>query len=111
MRRNNPVVLLGAVLLACAIAAGCGGNGGNGEEPKGHLVAGGIGDGVSAAVPAQTECPVCGAPITDEAYVDMDEGRVYFDSEECAQEWEQDPQQYRENLEEQKQPNLFGGGK
>jgi len=111
MRRGNLVVLLGAVLLACAFAAGCGGKGGNGEEPKGHLVAGGIGDGAGAAVPAQTECPICGAPITDEAHVDTNNGRVYFDREECAQQWERDPEQYRENLEEQRQPDLFSGSK
>jgi YHS domain-containing protein len=97
-----PVIALGL----CLLLAGCGGGQGNEGEPKGHLVAGGIGDGASPAAAAQAECPVCGSPIKAEFYADTDNGRVYFDKKECVQQWMDNPDAYRDKLEEQKQPPL-----
>ena len=105
MIRRNVLFALGAAVLTVALFAGCGGGD---EKPKGHLVAGGINDGGHAAIPAQTKCPVCDAPIKRDVYADTDEGRVYFDSEECLQKWNENPDEYRDKLQDQEQPSPFG---
>lgn len=105
MIRANVLLLFGAAAMACAVLSGCGGGQ---EEPEGHLVAGGINDGGYAAVPAQTDCPVCGAPIKRDVYAEEEEGRVYFDSDGCLEEWNRNPDEYADRLRSQAQPSPFG---
>ena len=109
MMTRTSLFLTVMAVLSGVLVVGCGGEGGS-EKSKSRLVAGGISDEARAAVPAQTACPVCGAAITRDAYVDAEKGRVYFDSEDCVQKWRDNPDKHRANLDDQKQPSPFGGG-
>ncbi len=86
------------VLGTVGITAGCGNDTGGEEKGQTMMVAGGIGDGEDALNPAQTECPVCGSPIQPGVHVDTEQGRVYFDKEECRKEWNENPDEYKTEM-------------
>ena len=110
MMRPNVLSVAVVVAVMSVLVAGCG-DGGEGGKSQSRLVAGGINDPAHAAVPAQTACPVCDSPIKRDAYVDTEQGRVYFDAQDCAGKWQDTPEQYMQKLQEQAQPSPFGGGK
>lgn len=59
----------------------------------------------------QMECPVCGGqPIKQEFNVDTNEGRVYFDKQECQDKFEQDQQKHMKAYKEKINKMMMGGG-
>lgn len=84
------VVLLGAAGLL--LLTGCGSDHGD----HAHHAA-------PAAAPeeeaiAQTHCPVMGAPIDKDIYVDHEGRRVYFCCEPCVAQFQQNPEEYLAKL-------------
>lgn len=60
-----------------------------------------IEDGARKFDPMQTACPICGQPIRPDYYVDLREGRIYFDQVECLQKFQQSPAAYLERYRQQ----------
>jgi len=59
----------------------------------------------------QMECPVCGGqPIKQELHADTDEGRVYFDKQECVDKFQQNPDQHMKKFKEKINKMMMGGG-
>ena len=91
-------VLVGLVTF---FAAGCGGGGDRAAgEPEGRPAIS-FQDGQENYHDFQFRCPVCGEEgIKQKFHVDTDEGRVYFDSQDCADTFQEDPQKYLEQYEQ-----------
>lgn len=59
----------------------------------------------------QTECPVCGGtPLEQEFHVDTNEGRVYFDKQECADKFKGNQEQYMKQFKQKVNKVMMGGG-
>jgi len=101
--------LVGCVLLSAL--AGCG------EAPSdqvsddlGVKAAIDISDGTQKWYDGQMTCPVCGGqPISEEHYVDLQGGRLYFDKAECKDKFEQNQDQYLEEYRQKVQRQMSGG--
>ena len=61
---------------------------------KSVVVASEISDGAAKYNPNQRMCPVCGKSIKPEYYIDLDKGRLYFNSEECLKKFKKNKSQY-----------------
>ncbi len=57
-----------------------------------------INDGAKPLVPMQVACPVCGNAIKPDVHTQAKEDRVYFDSQECLNEWKNNTEKYRQKL-------------
>lgn len=102
------LVLVGLVCLSLPACDGGGGGGGGGGEsaeldesgiPKDAVIASKFDDGVDALRPQQSMCFICGqGPLKAEYHADVDvngeKRRVYFDKQECADKFEQNPDRY-----------------
>ena len=99
--RCSKGIVLGAVILVC-VFSGCDNAAGpekGSERPGGLYMASEIHDGADKFMDVQSRDPVDPSTfIRPDYYVDLPEGRVYFSSEENAKKFENNPQQYRENL-------------
>lgn len=72
--------------------------------------AGAIEDGAEKYAPNQFACPVCDQRGLQGAYhVELDGKRVYFDSQDCADKFEQNPDKYMENLKRQTMEGAMPG--
>lgn len=86
------VVSAGVFLVT---AAGCDEGVSSGSESERPPMADEFRDQAAKFYPSQEKCPVCGGqPIKKEAYVDHQMKRIYFDKQECADKFEQDPHKY-----------------
>jgi len=95
--RNTLVVGVWIVLALLSFSfVGCGedsaaGEGGS-EMPT---MAYNFRDGAPKYYDEQKACPVCGGqPIKEDVYVDHQMKRIYFDKEQCAKTFEENPQKY-----------------
>jgi len=86
------LILLVAGLAGCDSGTPTGPDPGEGGRP---VTAADIEDDTNKYLDTQKACPVCGGtPIKGEYYVDLPQGRVYFDKQECRNEFEQNQDQY-----------------
>lgn len=70
-----------------------------------------IEDGATKYNPDQKQCPVCGAPdLHADQYVDVDGKRVYFDKQECREEFEQNQSKYLPKLQGGEEEEEMAGG-
>ena len=104
----------GFVILTVLVAvlamgfAGCGQEAYDDTE-SGIQFAATIEDGADKYDPNQYACPVCdGQPISGDFYVDTDNGRVYFDKQECADKFEENPQQYLQQYQQKQKGAGYG---
>ena len=89
------VALLGAVLTGCKQGNNGSGGGGDAKAAAGPAIS--IKDGAKKYDKYQGNCPVCGkGPISPDYYADTDNGRIYFDREQCMKKFKEDPQKYLE---------------
>ena len=89
MKSWKTVVLV--IVLVFAFT-GCGNDSGGSAETAN--MAGQIEDEANKFNPRQTKCPVCGGtPIKADFYHDTNRGRIYFDKEECLNEFKQNPEE------------------
>ena len=99
-----------AAVVAAALAFACVGCGESAYEDTGSGIqfAATIEDGADKYNPNQNRCPVCGEqPIKGEFYADTEQGRVYFDKQECADKFKDDPQKYLKQM-QQKMRGAYG---
>ena len=109
-RRESKVMIRRAVFTACGVIlvlsalslAGCedsaGGLGGDEVEPVAFLIE----DGATKYYKHQAWCPVCDKrPLHQSHYVDVEGKRIYFNSEECVKEFENDQSTYLSKFKEQ----------
>lgn len=94
------VILIIGTLVSVGFV-GCGGQSGSDGDASGGetVVARRIQDGAKKLNQFQLRCPVCkGKPIKGEFHYDLQEGpqqgRVYFDKQECMKKFKQDPSKY-----------------
>ena len=104
-------VLLAGVMLAlvCAGIMGCekGGSAPEGEEIPTAFT---FKDGTEKYFMYQHKCPVCdGQPLQGEFYVDTEKGRVYFDKQECKEQFEANKEEMLKKLEKQIDETMGGG--
>lgn len=85
-------LILGAGFTACQKEDG----GGSGKESEGYATRAAMlaGPNVKCVNPGQYQCPVTEEKISANHYVDTDQGRVYFHSEEAKNKFQQNPDQY-----------------
>jgi len=102
MRRSLIIVglicLLGFAFVGCKGKAAEEGQRSVTEGKVGVISAQDVQDGVAKYLPTQSKCPVCGKPINAAFYKDVQKGRLYFDSNECAYEFMEDPDKYTANI-------------
>ncbi len=85
------VVLAGLLLVMVLGPAGCKKKSEPAPEP--NATAQGLKDAV-AGVAEQTMCPVMGAPINKDIFVEHEGQKVYFCCEPCKERFQADPAQY-----------------
>ena len=100
--RSIMIILAVGAALSLAVA-GCGQGGGGEGESQDIISALQIQDGSTPYNERQFTCPVCGGkPISPDYYADVNGKRIYFDKEECAEKFKQDPEthlkQYRQEM-------------
>ncbi len=104
------VLLAGVVLaLICVGMAGCekGGTAPEGEEISTAVQ---IKDGADKYFMYQHKCPVCGSePISGDYYADTEKGRIYFDKQECLDEFNSNKEEVIKKLEKQIDETMGGG--
>ena len=67
-------------------------------------------DGAQKFFDYQYECPVDGGkPLDPDLYVDVDGKRIYFDSQECVDEFKNNQEEYVQKLEEQVESTMGAG--
>lgn len=90
--------------------AGCeeSGPASSGSEPDGRPAMA-FQDGHKKYYDHQFQCPVCGKEgLKPDIHVDLEQGRMYFDKEECKKEFNQDQEKYLQKFEQMKRGP--GGG-
>jgi len=104
-------VLIGIVVLAMvgAVFVGCGGaNPADKEKNKPDVPARTIKDGAEKYDPFQGQCPVCRKPIRADYHAQVEyngkSGRIYFDKQECAETFKENPEKY---MKDYKSPAQF----
>lgn len=100
------VVLLGAAGLV--LLTGCGADHGD-HGDHAHHAAPPAQPGAEGEAIAQTHCPVMGAPIDKDVYVDHEGRRVYFCCEPCVAQFQQNPEEYLAKLDEPGEPEAHEG--
>jgi len=104
------VLLAGVVLaLVCVGIVGCekGGTAPQGEEIPTAVQ---FKDGADKYFMYQHKCPVCdGQPLSADYYVDTEKGRVYFDKQECAEQFKANKEEMLKKLEKQIDDTMGGG--
>lgn len=104
-------VILAGVLLAlvCVGIMGCekGGTAPQGEEIPTAVQ---FKDGTEKYFLYQHKCPVCGGePISADYFADTQKGRVYFDKQECLDEFNANKEEVLKKLEKQIDETMGGG--
>ena len=95
---KKAILGLAVLVVLCVGFVGCNG-GASQEEAEEVPTAWQFHKDQPKAFEGQRTCPVCGQqPIKEEFYKDTDAGRVYFDKQECADEFEGNEQQYMQKL-------------
>ena len=103
------MAMLVAALMLCGLMMGCGQSGPSASQ-EGPPAAWSVQDGAPKFYEEQITCPVCGeSPIKGEYYADVGSAklRVYFDSQECLDTFNEDPQKY---IQEWEQRRASAGG-
>ena len=109
MTRAVILAVLAATVTFCL--AGCGQSAYE-DTSSGIQFAATIEDGANKWNPNQNKCPVCeGQPIKGEFYVDTDNGRVYFDKQECVDKFKDDPQKFLQQQQQQMRGQYNSGGR
>ena len=99
------VLMVLAAGFGMAVFAGCGGPGNEGRGDQ--VFASEINDGAPKYSRSQYACPVCdGQPIKGEYYAEVDGKRIYFDQQSCVGKFEQNPNQYLEDMPSMKQKRM-----
>lgn len=90
------VAVLMVAGLITGFSVGCGGEGPSAGTEEGQVrPAMAIEDGHKKFARYQMKCPICGQkPISEKFYVDMDNGRIYFDRKKCRDTFKKDPQKH-----------------
>ena len=93
------LIALAVVTVLCGALVGCGGEGDGEMDENAGLVPAAMEfqDGAEKFYHGQMTCPVCdGKPIKEELYADTKGGRLYFDKQECVDEFKNNKQKYIE---------------
>jgi YHS domain-containing protein len=96
MRRVLILALYAAIGLLTVSAIGCGEKGNSDQQATGKpTMAYEFRDDAPKYYSQQRTCPVCGGqPIKEDVHVTHQGKRIYFDKEECATEFEENPEKY-----------------
>lgn len=110
MRLPTKLAVAAAMLcVACVLIPAC-----SEEYPKpaGEVkTADEIDDGANKYWPMQRKCPVCGGqPIQADYHAELNGKRVYFDKQECVEEFKEDKAKYEEELKQQLMQDVMGVG-
>lgn len=108
--RTTKVLLLLAVSAVLVLGfSACGQQGGGDDASKAAKKAEEYssraamlgGPNVNYVNPGQYKCPVTGKKLNPEYYASTDEGRVYFNSQEAKQKFQNNPEQYIPKVKQQ----------
>lgn len=90
---------LAIITALSAVFVGCGGQGGGQKGQPETKVALEFKDGSQKYYPVQSTCPVCqGKPIKKDLYADTEQGRIYFDKQECVQKFKDNKAEYLQDF-------------
>lgn len=102
------LTVFAVLALLCAGLAGCDGSSGVTGPEEGPPAAYQFHHDTPKLIEDQTECIVCReTPIKENLYEDWGPGlRVYFDKQECKEEFQQNPDQYVNQFRQQKDEEM-----
>lgn len=112
IRMKRIVVIVALTGLVAGFAAGCGGSGSDmaSGEPEGRPAIA-LEPDQNHYYDYQFRCPVCGKEgLKAEFHAETDQGRIYFDRQECMQTFKQDAQKYLKQYQQMKRSPGAGKG-